>query len=32
MWSSEIKGKGAEYVAAHPEVPEYVIVDDYLVK
>ncbi|HIC89094.1 MAG TPA: extracellular solute-binding protein [Anaerolineae bacterium] len=32
MWSTEIKGKGADYVAANPEVPEYVIVDDYLVK
>ncbi len=32
IWSNEIKGKGADYVAANPEIPEYQVVDDYLVK
>lgn len=31
IWSNEIKGRGADYVAANPDIPEYKIVDDYLV-
>jgi iron(III) transport system substrate-binding protein len=31
VWSNEIKGRGADYVAANPEIPDYQIVDDYLV-
>ena len=31
VWSNEIKGRGADYVAANPEIPDYEIVDDYLV-
>lgn len=32
MWSNEIKGRGAAYVAANPKIPEYTIIDDYIVK
>ncbi len=32
IWSNEVKGRGAAYVAANPKIPEYKTIDDYLVK